>query len=1003
MTEYGDIQLNGKPYRIELESYRGVDIVDFAPRAATPGGSIIHSELGLYQPLLMSDWRHGFGFHWFSDAMGYMRTVGNVDTRHPDVAMLFTKTNSSETEDFQRIGAVLHNGKLYTYGPGGIRRFVDGAWSDVSIFQPTVHTSTSGKSTTSQTSLTISHEVTEDGADRGLLVFVGVQDDVDITGVTWNGVALTQKATIGTAPKARAFFLADPETGTHNVVISTGAGTTIGGIVHTLLYVNQSDPFGTIASDTDTSSETASVAATSDFEQLVVDFMVKDYHSGEDTTIGAGQTLLEDEEDIEDDISIYSSKENGSASVTMSWTWTNDVDSSILAVPIKPSETTNIISMLSNGDYLFACPANGRLRRTQKDRILTIQPSEAELQDTSINEADSDENYDDKSVGRVGTVAATKHRSILLKFDLSALPSDADIQSVKLYLTRKKLEGDMFTINIHRILPANAQWAEKTATWDTKDGTAAWAGSNGCRTSGTDYSATALYSDIPSDTKKNLPVEFDLNVTEFEAMVAANHGMIVFDTLSESNRWVNFSLSRDEEEAMWPKLEIEYETSGGWEDAGVDSEAGDYNWMMIHNGYVYAGKNGENRVHKASDVDLTDFEGSEDDADAITVGIGGVSTVNAVSFNSNLYIARADGLWQLGEDGIARKVLNFESEVSPRNFKSIVVHNGYVIFPIRDTIRQWNGVRLSDITPNKINDSFPYTTYGNFSNFVIVGNWLYCTARTNEETYTESLLCYDGIGWFKLTDLVTDGLESVSLLYFDSELQRMWYHINGEDQDIRYIQFNDISPYPYEDFPTTGTHSLISSRLDMGFRRVKKSTPSILISGSNLSDDTYLSVYYSLDGGEWVLWDKIKETGMTTLTHPNQLDTIEYNYIQIRVDFVTTDSEQSPILEDITLRFIMRPEVSFGTSFNIVAASGRIYENTMRNIPVSQIISDLKQARNSKAPVDFVDIYGDKYKVYISSYQERAVARHIKNMPGGKPDVEQIVSVNVVDVTETYE
>ena len=46
----GDIRLNGVEYAIDLTSYRVRDIVDFAPRAATPGGSIVHSELGLYQP-----------------------------------------------------------------------------------------------------------------------------------------------------------------------------------------------------------------------------------------------------------------------------------------------------------------------------------------------------------------------------------------------------------------------------------------------------------------------------------------------------------------------------------------------------------------------------------------------------------------------------------------------------------------------------------------------------------------------------------------------------------------------------------------------------------------------------------------------------------------------------------------------------------------------------------------------------------------------------------------
>ena len=54
----GDIRLNDVNYKIDIASYRVRDIVDFAPRAAEPGGSIIHSELGLYQPYLKTDWRH---------------------------------------------------------------------------------------------------------------------------------------------------------------------------------------------------------------------------------------------------------------------------------------------------------------------------------------------------------------------------------------------------------------------------------------------------------------------------------------------------------------------------------------------------------------------------------------------------------------------------------------------------------------------------------------------------------------------------------------------------------------------------------------------------------------------------------------------------------------------------------------------------------------------------------------------------------------------------------
>src|SRR5687768_17573022 len=97
--DFGDIQLDGKPYRIDVATWRGKDIIDFSPRATVPGGSFVMSDLGLLQPLVQTDWRHGFGFHWYADAMGYLQTVGNIDTRQDGIAMLFTSSTSSETDN----------------------------------------------------------------------------------------------------------------------------------------------------------------------------------------------------------------------------------------------------------------------------------------------------------------------------------------------------------------------------------------------------------------------------------------------------------------------------------------------------------------------------------------------------------------------------------------------------------------------------------------------------------------------------------------------------------------------------------------------------------------------------------------------------------------------------------------------------------------------------------------------------------------------------------------
>ncbi len=137
----GDITLDSETYRIELDSYRVRDITDFAPRAATPGGSIVHSLLGLYQPYMKTDWRHGFGFQWETDnPMGYLRTDGEIDTRHSGIAMRFTDS-VDDSDDFVAQGFVAirdfdagdaGNDTDYTFafGPSLRKRTIAGVWSD---------------------------------------------------------------------------------------------------------------------------------------------------------------------------------------------------------------------------------------------------------------------------------------------------------------------------------------------------------------------------------------------------------------------------------------------------------------------------------------------------------------------------------------------------------------------------------------------------------------------------------------------------------------------------------------------------------------------------------------------------------------------------------------------------------------------------------------------------------------------------------------------------------
>jgi len=595
----GDIRINDKWYRIDYRSHRVTNVTDFAPRATTPGGSIVHSELNLYQPMLQTDWQHGFGFTWYTDEAGYMNTVGNIDTRHDGIVMMFTAQTASDTDNNAKEGYCLWEDEWYSWGAGGLRRYTGSAWENVYNTNP----------------------------------------------------------------------------------------------------VNYAFP---------------------------------------------------------------------------------------------------------GGSYLFFCPDGARIQKM-----------------------------------------------------------------------------------------------------DTSD-----------------------------------------NIT----------------------------------------------------DAGNDGDSTDYGWLVVHEGYLYATKDDTTYIHRDSTADLSDLEGTTADVDIITVGFANSYSIKRLqTYNSYLYAAKADGLWLVDvDDLVAERVLDFSSEASDNNFRSMAVHNGYLMFPIRDKVYRWNGESLTNVTPPRLTDTFPYSTYGQFDNFVSNGRFLLCTGKTNATNYNIDLLCYDGVGWHNLMTLTTGTTPDITSMGYDPTNDLLWYHLDTDADITYYVQMQGNSDFPYANFPTTGTHELTTSKWDMGFRWVNKSSPSLVVEASNLSSDSYLTFYYSLNNGEWVEWDTVYDSGTRTLTLPGESRTLEFYYIKIKVRFTTSDSAESPILEGLTLRFIMRPETLDVWSFNIPVAEGLMMNTSVDTRTAGEIISDLKDSRDSASPVEFEDIDGNSYYVYMTSLSRMAIVHD--SATGGDPEIEYYAQINVVEV-----
>lgn len=92
----------------------------------------------------------------------------------------------------------------------------------------------------------IPFEVGDDGTDKVLVVYEQVED-IDSTGVTYNGLSLTlAEAATGGDKEAKIWYLLDPPLGVANVVISYSAADTVlktGGVL-VLKRVDQANPLG---------------------------------------------------------------------------------------------------------------------------------------------------------------------------------------------------------------------------------------------------------------------------------------------------------------------------------------------------------------------------------------------------------------------------------------------------------------------------------------------------------------------------------------------------------------------------------------------------------------------------------------------------------------------------------------------------------------------------------------------------------------------------------------
>jgi hypothetical protein len=167
-----------------------------------------------------------------------------------------------------------------------------------------------------------------------------------------------------------------------------------------------------------------------------------------------------------------------------------------------------------------------------------------------------------------GQLVSDDVKQTLMKFTLTSLEGKAITNAILTLYDAGGGNNTNGTYHIHRILPANAGWLE-IATWQYADGAGAsqyWAGDVGhdfgndatCRVSGTDYATEIMSSLDLTNPAFSTKRDYILDITEFDNMVNANHGICIHGYDVNSTSWVFVSSDMPGNEMYYPKLIVTY-------------------------------------------------------------------------------------------------------------------------------------------------------------------------------------------------------------------------------------------------------------------------------------------------------------------------------------------------------------------------------------------------------------------------------------------------------------
>ena len=389
--------------------------------------------------------------------------------------------------------------------------------------------------------------------------------------------------------------------------------------------------------------------------------------------------------------------------------------------------------------------------------------------------------------------------------------------------------------------------------------------------------------------------------------------------------------------------------------------------------------------------------GTSDYADWTTAGTGGPKArvgdrrypiVALFSWKGNLYAGKQDGLYAITYSDTypaaaatiqANKLLDFSGEIHENTFATWAVFQDDLYFPLANGLARYSSANvLSSVSP-EVGLLEQAQQRGRFVALTGTLGQLYALFESSESDWTQ-VLAYTGSGWHGLATTDRTGDPGKALLVDSgvfSDSPRIW--LSSHCVISSFVQptwttrrwtYSDRTSSSEVQFFARDSSTLAelagrlyTSWIDGDLLNVPKYWAEVDVVGANLSASVrYLAVYY-----------RTEETADFTLlanvtTEPVQTVTIGVSSrkLQLRFDFISTQSYDSPQMLGYALRYTARPDVQERFQFQVLIADDlRLHNGAVDTRTARQQWAALKAARQAQTAVTLLDELGDSYSVHL--------------------------------------